>query len=235
MNYPIQGDQLTVEMLQGLYPFGGYDTFYRFIHDLNQYDVFDNEADLNEYFIGWLEFDMQNRDDDEHNIHPLSDDIQNQANITTMNYPIQTDQLTVGMLRGVYQFDDETLYQRLIDEYGDIIYETEEDLIDMMQVFEDLNNEDGYDDDDEDEEEYEGINWETFDLQYLNPDNYPKDHHRWTFKYLILNQATMFKQRRIFKYTIHQDLIAAAMHPNRIQKQLEQFDDIEAYFDAIGC
>jgi hypothetical protein len=130
MNYPIQGDQLTVEMLQGLYPFGGYDTLYRFIHDLNQYDVFDNEADLNEYFIGWLEFDMQNRDDDdddddEYNIHHLSDDIQ--------------------------------------------------------------------------------------------------------------NQAKMFKQRRFFRDNIHQDLITAAMHPNRIQKQIDQFDDIEAYFDAIGC
>jgi hypothetical protein len=130
MNYPIQGDQLTVEMLQGLYPFCDYDTLYRFIHELNQYDVFDNEADLNEYLIEWVEFDVENRDDDdddddEYNIHPLSDDIQ--------------------------------------------------------------------------------------------------------------NQATMFKQRRLFRDSIHQDLIVAAMHPNRIQKQLDQFDDIEDFFNAIGC
>jgi len=128
MNYPIQGDQLTVEMLQGLYPFGGYDMLYRFLHNLNQYDVFDNEADLNEYFIEWVEFDIENRDDDdddEYNIHPLSDDIQ--------------------------------------------------------------------------------------------------------------NQATMFNQRRLFRDSIHQDLIAAAMHPNRIKKQLDQFDDIEDFFETIGC
>jgi hypothetical protein len=139
-----------------------------------------------------------------------------------MNYPIQGDQLTVEMLRGVYQFDDETLYQRFIYDYEDISFESMDDAeaemesyeIDM-QVHDSL--EDGYD-------EYYNDNEDNGFDGFVRP-----------LLDEIIVKATMFKQRRIFKYTIHQDLIVAAMHPNRIQKQLDQFDDIEAYFDAIGC
>ena len=35
--------------------------------------------------------------------------------------------------------------------------------------------------------------------------------------------------------TVHEDLIATVMHPCRIQAQMEQFDDIESYFEMMGC
>lgn len=39
--------------------------------------------------------------------------------------------------------------------------------------------------------------------------------------------------KRIFKNQLTEELIAAAMHPRRIQAQMDQFEDIEEYFEAM--
>jgi hypothetical protein len=61
------------------------------------------------------------------------------------------------------------------------------------------------------------------------------DHCRIGLMSDIKNQAMVFQQRMLMKGTILNDLIAIIMHPSRIQKQLEMFDDIEDYFESIGC
>jgi hypothetical protein len=38
-----------------------------------------------------------------------------------------------------------------------------------------------------------------------------------------------------FRSNITKELIAVAMHPCRIQAQLNQYDDIESFFTAMGC
>jgi hypothetical protein len=50
----------------------------------------------------------------------------------------------------------------------------------------------------------------------------------------LQNRVKSFERRR-FINCIKGELIAAVMHPSRLQKQLEQCDDIEAFFDANGC
>lgn len=40
-------------------------------------------------------------------------------------------------------------------------------------------------------------------------------------------------QKEYFKTQITEELIAEAMHPRRIQTQMNHFDDIEAYFEAM--
>jgi hypothetical protein len=57
------------------------------------------------------------------------------------------------------------------------------------------------------------------------------------FKYLKMYDDDHFEKQHktTFEENIQQDLIAAAMQPNRIKKQIDQFDDIEAYFESIGC
>ncbi|EGZ14353.1 hypothetical protein PHYSODRAFT_303512 [Phytophthora sojae] len=42
------------------------------------------------------------------------------------------------------------------------------------------------------------------------------------------------KHKAYFKSHIAQELIAVTMHPNRIQDQMNQFDDIEQYFTGMG-
>jgi hypothetical protein len=135
-----------------------------------------------------------------------------------MNYPIQADELTIDMLRGVYQFSDERLYQGFINElYNEDVYDSMDDLIDEMSSFE------------IDMQVYESLENDFEDYYNAFEDN--------THPLIddITNQAMMFKQRRFFKEAIHKDLITAAMHLNRIQKQIDQFDDIEDFFKAIGC
>jgi len=45
----------------------------------------------------------------------------------------------------------------------------------------------------------------------------------------------LLAHKQLMKESIHNELIAVMMHPSRLQKQLDQYDDIEAFFDAIGC
>ncbi|GMF35595.1 unnamed protein product [Phytophthora lilii] len=42
-------------------------------------------------------------------------------------------------------------------------------------------------------------------------------------------------QKRLFREYIAEELIASAMHPSRIQKQLDGYDDIEDFFESMGC
>ncbi|GMF63758.1 unnamed protein product [Phytophthora fragariaefolia] len=41
--------------------------------------------------------------------------------------------------------------------------------------------------------------------------------------------------KKIFSLQIAEELIASAMHPSRIQKQLNNFNDIEKFFESMGC
>ena len=41
--------------------------------------------------------------------------------------------------------------------------------------------------------------------------------------------------QHVFKTQISKELVATVMHPCRIQAQMEQFDDIESYFEMMGC
>ncbi|GMF24301.1 unnamed protein product [Phytophthora lilii] len=78
-----------------------------------------------------------------------------------------------------------------------------------------------------DEDEFEDF-MDSFDHEYEeHPVNYILEE--------LQDQVQFFKQRRFFKKHIKEELIAGAMHPIRIQKQLDQFDDIEDFFEAIGC
>lgn len=43
------------------------------------------------------------------------------------------------------------------------------------------------------------------------------------------------RQRKYFKSNIEEELIASAMKPCRIEAQMNQFDNIEDFFEAIGC
>jgi hypothetical protein len=42
-------------------------------------------------------------------------------------------------------------------------------------------------------------------------------------------------QRQLMNHYVLEELISVVMHPSRIKKQMDQYDDIEDFFDAIGC
>jgi len=42
-------------------------------------------------------------------------------------------------------------------------------------------------------------------------------------------------QRELMNQYVLEELISVVMHPSRIRKQMDQYDDIEDFFDAIGC
>jgi hypothetical protein len=48
-------------------------------------------------------------------------------------------------------------------------------------------------------------------------------------------QLGKFHHKRFMNGYVLEEVTAMAMHPSRLQKQLEQCDDIEAFFDANGC
>ncbi|GMF27134.1 unnamed protein product [Phytophthora lilii] len=50
----------------------------------------------------------------------------------------------------------------------------------------------------------------------------------------IIVQSAKFLHKRLNAY-IKEELVAEAMHPNRIQKQLDHYENIEDFFEAIGC
>ena len=46
---------------------------------------------------------------------------------------------------------------------------------------------------------------------------------------------SLAKQLIYFRNNIAEELIATAMSPKRVAAEMSQFDDIEAYFEAMGC
>ncbi|GMF37327.1 unnamed protein product [Phytophthora lilii] len=43
------------------------------------------------------------------------------------------------------------------------------------------------------------------------------------------------RTQRLFREQIFEELIATVMHPSRMMKQMQQFDDIEDFFESMGC
>ncbi|GMF33089.1 unnamed protein product [Phytophthora lilii] len=52
---------------------------------------------------------------------------------------------------------------------------------------------------------------------------------------LIVEGLATLNNKKIFREQICEEIIASAMHPSRMMKQMQQFDDIEDFFESMGC
>jgi hypothetical protein len=50
----------------------------------------------------------------------------------------------------------------------------------------------------------------------------------------IKNKVNQFAHKKIFRSQISEELIAEAMHPRRMMKQMNTFNDIEDFFESMG-
>jgi hypothetical protein len=66
---------------------------------------------------------------------------------------------------------------------------------------------------------------------YLHDDGFDA---RFRMKEMRERFIALAKQEKYFKECVSEELIATAMHPCRIQAQMEKFDDNESYFEAMG-
>ena len=143
-------------------------------------------------------------------------------------------------------------FDRADETYESIFYNDDSDSDSDSDIYSDSDSDIGEDDDDEDDyvnfmERTEGINikydyfccdCEEFDSYDCSCGKYFRIRLMNDIRFSVskINECKVAREaiRNSMRNTVHEDLIAAAMHPCRIQAQMVQFDDIESYFTAIG-
>ncbi|DAC81613.1 TPA_asm: hypothetical protein [Phytophthora water mold MELD virus] len=75
------------------------------------------------------------------------------------------------------------------------------------------------------------------EMYFLNDENVWRGVFGFRPHFAYSNRKLINEQlhKRLFRSQIAEELIATVMHPCRIQNQMNQFDDIEQFFTAMGC